>query len=197
MNNKLKDLFDFVKFTHEFREVIRVARSPGNDRYENDTEHSYQLAMVAWFIIETNKLDYNRELILMYALAHDLVEVYAGDTYTFDKNTSNIDTKKQREKEALKKIKARFPKFKSLVKIIVKYEHRKDDESKLVYAIDKLIPPIQIYMEKGKLWREKEVTFDQFIKNKGDKIVISPEINRYWKEFQNILKKNQSKLFPG
>lgn len=197
MNNKLNNLLDFVKFTHEFREVIRVARSPGNERYENDTEHSYQLAMIAWYIIETNKLDYDRELILMYALAHDLVEVYAGDTYTFDKNTSYIDTKKKREKEALKKIKSRFPKFKSLVKIIEKYEHRKDDESKFVYAIDKLIPPIQIYMEKGKLWHEKGVTFDQLLKNKGDKIAISPEINCYWKELQDILKKNQSKLFPG
>lgn len=196
MKNKLKDLFDFVKFTHEFREVIRVARSPDNERYENDAEHSYQLAMVAWYIIEANKLNYDKELILMYALTHDLVEVYAGDTYTFDKNTSNIDTKKQREKEALKKIKLRFPKFKSLIKIIERYEHKKDGESKFVYALDKLIPPIQIYMEKGKLWHEKGVTFEQLIKNKGDKIAVSPEIKGYWKELQEILKKNHSKLFP-
>ena len=100
-SKKLEQLIDFINFTHEFREVVRIARSPNNKRFENDAEHSYQLAMVAWFLIEQDKLKLKKELCFMYALAHDLVEIYAGDTYIFDKD--NALSKQKREKEALKK----------------------------------------------------------------------------------------------
>lgn len=116
MNNnfskKFQQLIDFINFTHEFREVVRIARSPHAERFENDTEHSYQLAMVAWFLIEQDKLNFNKELCFMYALAHDLVEIYAGDTYIFDKN--KVSSQSYRERKALIKIKKRFPKFKNL-----------------------------------------------------------------------------------
>lgn len=192
----LNNLLDFIKFTHEFREVVRVARSPNSKRFENDSEHSYQLVMVAWYIIESDKLKLNKERCFMYALAHDLVEVYAGDTYIFDKNQANHESKKQREKEALSKIKKRFPNFKTLVEVIENYEKKKDKESKFIYALDKLIPPVQIYMENGNLWQEKGVSFDQLMENKMAKIAISPEIDKYWKALVKILDKNKSKLFP-
>jgi len=122
-SKKFEQLIDFVNFTHEFREVIRVARSPYAKRFENDTEHSYQLAMVAWFLVEQDKLNLNKELCFMYALAHDLVEIYAGDTFCFDKN--KVSSQHQRERQALIKIKKRFPKFKNLSKTIQDYKQRK------------------------------------------------------------------------
>ena len=192
-SDKFKQLIDFINFTHEFRKVIRVARSPHGKRFENDTEHSYQLAMVAWFLIEQDKLNLNRELCFMYALAHDLVEIYAGDTYCFDKN-SNI-SKYQREREALEKIEKRFSSFETLIKIIRKYEDKKDGESKFIYALDKIIPPIQIYLEDGKLWKEKKVSFEDVFENKNKKIALSQEVNKYWQELFKKLKKNKKKLF--
>lgn len=149
-SKEFKQLIDFINFTHEFREVVRVARSPYGQRFENDTEHSYQIAMVAWFLIDQDKLNFNKELCFMYALAHDLVEVYAGDTYIFDKN--RVTSQHQREKKALLKIKKRFPHFKNLITTIENYEERKDEESKFIYALDKIIPPLQIYLEEGKLY---------------------------------------------
>ena len=131
----------------------------------------------------------------MYALAHDLVEVYAGDTYIYDKK--QMSSKHQREKKALEKIKKRFPHFKNLIKIIEAYEKREDEESKFVYAIDKIIPPIQIYLEKGKLWHEKNVSFKELSDNKTEKIAISKEVNKYWQELFRELKKGRKKLFPN
>jgi putative hydrolase of HD superfamily len=194
-SKKFRDLIDFIQFTHEFREVIRVARAPYADRYENDAEHSYQLAMVAWYLIETDGLNLNRELCFMYALAHDLVEVYAGDTYTFDTNQNNHLNKKDREKKALLKIKKRFPKFKLMVRIIEKYESKKDKESKFIYALDKLIPPIQIFLEKGKLWNERKISLEKIIDNKSKKISISKTIDVYWQELLRELIKDNKKLF--
>jgi len=193
-SKKFEQLLDFINFTHEFREVVRVARSPYGKRFENDSEHSYQLAMVAWFLIEQDNLKLNRELCLMYAMAHDLVEIYAGDTFIFDKK--RVSSQRQREKRALLKIEKRFSHFRSLIKIIKKYEQKEDQESKFIYALDKIIPPIQIYLEKGKLWREKKVSLGNIFENKNVKIVISPDIDKYWQELVKELVKNKKKLFP-
>lgn len=194
-SKKFLNLIDFIKFTHEFREVIRIARSPNADRYENDTEHSYQLAMIAWFLIEQDNLKLNKELCFMYALSHDLVEVYAGDTPIYDKKM--VDTKHQREISALKKIKKRFPSFKILIKTIEQYEKRIDRESKFIYAIDKIITPIQIYMEKGRLWREKNMSLDFILENKNPKIAMSQDVEKYWKELSAELKKKKKVFFKN
>ncbi len=192
-SKKFEQLIDFVQFTHEFQEVIRVARPPFRERFENDAEHSYQLAMVAWFLIEQDKLKLNKELCFMYALAHDLVEVYAGDSFTFDKKIA--ESKHKREKEALQKIKKRFVSFKMLGKIIEQYEKREDEESKFVYALDKLIPPIQIYLEGGKLHKEMKVDFETFLENRSGKVTKSELINVYWVELLEELSKNKDTLF--
>lgn len=108
-SKKLEGLIEFINFTHEFREIIRYGGTKLGKKIENDTEHSYQLAMVAWFLIEQDKLKLNKEKCFMYALSHDLVEIYAGDTFAFDKK-HNL-SKQKREKGALTKIKKRlFPK---------------------------------------------------------------------------------------
>ncbi|OGI57587.1 hypothetical protein A3B85_00745 [Candidatus Nomurabacteria bacterium RIFCSPHIGHO2_02_FULL_37_13] len=192
-SKEFEQLIDFVNFTHEFREVVRIARSPHAERFENDAEHSYQLAMVAWFLIDKDKLKLNKELCFMYALAHDLVEIYAGDTYIFDKNKAS--SKRHREKSALLKIKRRFSHFKNLVKTIEKYESKEDEESKFIFALDKFIPPIQIYLEDGKLFHEKKISLNNVIESKERKISLSPYIDKYWQELLKEFTKNKKKLF--
>ena len=193
-SKKFNNLIDFVNFTHEFQQVIRVARIPFGDRMENDAEHSYQLAMVAWFLIDQDKLKLNKELCFMYALSHDLIEVYAGDTPVHDKKAAI--SKHEREEKALKEIKKRFSKFKSLISIIERYEKRIDEESKFIYALDKILPPIQCYLEGGAIWKEFGMSLQDVIDNKNHKVALSKDVNKYWKELLKELIKSQKKLFP-
>jgi putative hydrolase of HD superfamily len=193
-SKKFEQLIDFVNFTHEFREVVRVARRPYAKRFENDTEHSYQLAMVSWFLIEQDNLKLDRELCLMYALTHDLVEIYAGDTYAYD-NEKILSSKSKREQKALIKIEKRFSKFKTLIKTIKKYENRIDEESRFVYALDKLLPAIQCYLEDGKLLKEKKLSLENVLEDKNKKIIVSLDVDKYWQELVRELKKNKKKLF--
>lgn len=179
---------------HEFREVVRYEGSKLGKRIENDSEHSYYVAMTAWFLIEQDKLKLDRELCLMYALAHDLVEIYAGDTFAFDKEKTS--SQHQREKVALIKIKKRFSYFKSLTKIIENYEKKEDKESRFIYALDKIISPLQIHLEGGKLWHQKKVSLADIFENKNEKISVSPDIYKYWEELLKEFKKNKKKLFP-
>jgi putative hydrolases of HD superfamily len=193
-SKKFAQLLDFVKFTEEFREVVRYEGSKLGKKVETSNEHSYQVAMVAWFLIEQDNLKLNKELCLMYALAHDLVEIYAEDTFIFDQKKKM--SKHKRERKALVKIKKRFSKFKNLIKIIQNYEKRKDKESNFIYILDKLLPPIQIYLENGKMWHKKKVSYAKQVEYKSKIISSSLYFNEYWKELVKKLTKNKKIYFP-
>jgi putative hydrolase of HD superfamily len=95
MKDKLSELLNFSKILNAFQKVERVVRVPQSEKRENDVEHSYQLAMLAWYLADSNGLSLDKNLLLRYALVHDFVEVYAGDTPVYSKNQQDHDTKKR------------------------------------------------------------------------------------------------------
>ena len=62
----LNELIEFIKFTHLFQKINRIVFIPGEDRFENDAEHSYQLAMTAWYLIEHEKLNLDASKAIAY-----------------------------------------------------------------------------------------------------------------------------------
>src|SRR5580700_7952445 len=92
----LDSLLDFVSFTHEIREVKRSMWVKGEEQFENDSEHGYQLALIALYIIEENGLKLDAFKSMGIALVHDILEVYSGDTPVF----ASVDiTSTQKERE--------------------------------------------------------------------------------------------------
>lgn len=140
-------IFAYVRFLDEFRKIKRVMYNTGEDRLENDTEHSYQLTMAAWYIMDVYKLDLDRDLVIRYCLVHDLVEVYAGDTYIYSQDKEHFESKSQREMAALLRIQKEFPEFPDMLQLMERYEHKCDKESLFVYALDKIIPVMNMYLD--------------------------------------------------
>ena len=192
--SSLESLLQFVHFTHLTHKVERVARIPGETRYANTVEHSYQLTLLAWYLIEKERLPLNKDLVIKYALVHDLVETYAGDTYAH--GTEGKDSKVQREHEAQKRIAVEFPEFKDLHTYIEAYELKQDPESRFVYALDKLIDPVNIYLENGKLWHEKKVTLQEVLDYKTEKIAVDPTVSKYFTELVVLFREKEDILFP-
>lgn len=193
---KLSRLFDFVGLLDKFRRVERAIYVENTSRRENDAEHSYNLAMLAWYIIEGNKLNLDKELVFKYALAHDLVEVHAGDTFVFSQNGKNSkESKPDREKEAREKLRREFPEFTGMDAVIEQYEKKEDKESRFVYALDKIIPIFNIYNDDGRLWKEQNVTLRMTVDFKKDKVAVSPELQPYFDELVNLLKENEERIF--
>ena len=193
--SNLQKIFQFADFLNKFRDVERILLKNGSDRYENDVEHSYMLAMLADYIISLENLKLDRNKVLEYCLVHDLVEAYAGDTYIYSTDKEYIDSKHRREKEALEKIKIEFPEHQILIRTIEKYEVRLDEESRFVYALDKIQPVIHIYLDGGKTWKKERIGLDDLIKHKKDKVKFSPIVQKYWNELREILERNQHTLF--
>jgi putative hydrolases of HD superfamily len=193
--NQLGSLLDFVAFTHKFNQIKRSINATGEDRRETDSEHSYQMALVAWYIISSQHLDLDLTLCLQYAIAHDLVEIYAGDTYFYTTDQTARDSKKSREADALEVIAKEFSEFPELATIIAKYENKTDSESLFIYALDKLLPAMNIFLDNGKSWHIDQVTFDMLYEGKKDKVAVSPIIKEYWDSFIMELEPQKAELF--
>jgi putative hydrolase of HD superfamily len=195
--DSLGELLSFTALLNKFSSIERVILIKNRRTRENDSEHSFQLAITAWYLINKDKLKLDTELAIKYALVHDLVEAYAGDTPFFERSsTKHIhSTKEQREKKAAERLKKEFPRFPELHSLITSYEKRKDPESNFVYALDKILPMMNIYLDGGRIWKQYEVTFDELVLAKTKKVVGSKEIKEYFEKFVSLLQKNSKKVF--
>ncbi len=178
--------------THGIQQVKRTILVNGEERNENDVEHQYQLAMLAWYIINSEKLLLNKDLAIQYALVHDMVEVYAGDTYFLN---TDVDDKIKREREAAEQLKTEFEEFTDLHILIDGYERRENPESRFIYALDKLLPVLNIYLDGGRTWKSYGITSDMLIHNKREKISISPEVSVCFEQLIIRLKEEEPGLF--
>lgn len=186
----IHSILDFITLTNKFRAVKRVVFIKDEGRLENDSEHSYQLAMLSWYLLSEKKTGIDKDLVIKYALIHDFVEVYAGDTW-FYRSKAEDESKKKLEAESAIQLKSDLPEFIDFHQLIEDYENQINPESRFVYALDKIIPIMNIYLDGGDNWKEHKVTLDNLIKNKTPKIAVSPEIEPYYNELVAILKDNK------
>jgi len=150
----LDELLKFVEFINRFRGIRRfIFYQGGGDERECNGDHCYQLAMSALFVASVERPELNLLRVIIYALIHDLVEVYAGDTPIVrpedeGKYGPTRATKEAREREALKRIACEWSElFPLLVSYLEAYERQEDKEAVFVHSLDKLLPQINIRLD--------------------------------------------------
>lgn len=187
MKPDLKRLLDFQKFLGQFSHIERMVHRRHNDKFirENDTEHSYNLAMTAWFVA-SHFPELNTDKVIKYGLAHDIVEIHAGDTYIYG-TADEIASKSEREAKALKQLKQEWPDFPDLTDYLTGYEERVDAEARFVYALDKVMPIMLIFINGGYTWDAQKVTLEMLHHAKADKVAVSPEIQPYYDQLYKLL----------
>ncbi|HYH75307.1 MAG TPA: HD domain-containing protein [Candidatus Saccharimonadales bacterium] len=182
-------LLSFQSLLLQFQAIERVTHIPGSHRPENDTEHSYNLAMTAWFVSQYFP-ELDKDTVIRYALIHDLVEVHAGDTYVYA-DQAMLDSKHEREAAALAKLEAEWPDFPAMANTIKAYELRADAEAKFVYALDKIMPIMVIFLSEGYTWQQEGITPERLDQVKRHKVAVSPEIEPYYQALYQLLLANR------
>lgn len=192
---KLNNLLEFLKFTQQFNSIKRSIYAIGEDRMENDVEHSYQLAMAVWYVIENENLKLNSNLAIKYSLIHDLEEAIMGDIHIFD--TKGRKEKEEKEKVAREKLVNLFPNWKEYKELSKSYKELKDEEGKLVNGMDKILPVINIYLDSGRTWQKEGRKLSEIIDNKRSTTVVHPLTKNLWKEMEKLLLSKESELFKN
>jgi putative hydrolase of HD superfamily len=180
-------LLEFQQLLLQFSQIERVVDRKQGNRYirESDTEHSYNLAITAWYLAGYFSA-LNRDMVIRYALIHDLVEVHAGDTYVYGEQ-AHLDSKVAREAAALKKLQADWPDFSDLTAHIVEYEQRGTNEAAFVYALDKIMPIMQIYINDGHTWKQEGITPQKLDAIKRVKVTLSAPVLDYYEQLYELL----------
>lgn len=187
----IQRLLEFHKLLEQFSQIERIAHRRHHENFvqENDTEHSYNLAMMAWFL-SPHFPHLDRDLLIRIALVHDLVEIHAGDTYVYA-DAAALATKHEREMAALNTLRNDWADFPELIQLIATYEKREPEESKFVYALDKIMPLLMIYNADGYSWKKAGITLKRLDSVKRDKVALSADIAPYYDKLYDLLSKNQ------
>lgn len=194
MTQTLDQVIALMQLSNQFSLVQRAIYKTGTERMENDAEHSYQLAFVWWQLNDMLKLWLDSNLIMQYALVHDLVEVYAWDTDAMW-TVWDPTTKADREHEAFLRLQSEYSNFSSFIETLEKYEARTDEESRFVYALDKLLPAVNIYLNEWRDWKRKDLTLADTKAYKDKKIAVHPEIAKLYNELNDRLEANYDMYF--
>lgn len=136
----------------KFAETYRATRFPDGVTPESDTDHTVMLGIIACALAKEYEPRYDLGTIAQFALVHDFVEVYAGDTDTFGihKDEERKSVKDQREAEALARLEKEFGSvFPWITETIHAYESLETPEARFVKAIDKILPKITHTLNKG------------------------------------------------
>lgn len=158
-------LADLQQLIADFAKVKRVPHLADNGQSENDVEHSFGLALTCWYLHPKIAPQLDLAEILKYALAHDIVELHAGDTFIFDEE--NWSTKEEREKAALVSLREDWSDFKELSDYAEGYMQKISEEAKFVKAVDKLLPVIMVELgERDEFWRRHKITLEMERENK-------------------------------
>ena len=167
MDERIKRQMAFALEIDKAKNVFRQTHLSLNGRNENDAEHSWHMAIMAYLLREYANEEIDIVKVMLMCLIHDIVEIDAGDTYAYD--AEGLKTQKAREDAAKERIFSILPKeqqaeFTDLFDELDEYETA---ESKFVQAIDNLQPLILNDSNNGGDWQEHDVTVEQVYKRQG------------------------------
>ena len=161
MDERLQKQLDFILEIDKEKNIFRQTHLSGHGRNENDAEHAWHMAIMAYLLQEysNEKIDVAR--VMLMCLIHDVVEIDAGDTYAYD--AEGLKTQKAREEAAKERIYSLLPEDqkKELAAIFDEFEESKTPESKFAHAMDNLQPLMLNNSNDGGDWREHGVSAKQ------------------------------------
>ena len=161
MDERLKKQLDFALEIDKEKNILRQTHLSGHGRNENDAEHAWHMAIMAYLLREYSIEPVDITRVMLMCLIHDVVEIDAGDTYAYDEEGKK--TQKAREEAAKERIYSLLPEDQKeeLAAIFDEFEESKTPESKFAHAMDNLQPLMLNNSNDGGDWREHGVSAKQ------------------------------------
>lgn len=158
MDERLKKQLEFVLEIDKEKNIFRQTHLSGQGRNENDAEHAWHMAIMAYLLREYANEPVDIGRVMLMCLIHDIVEIDAGDTYAYD--AEGLKTQKAREDAAKERIFSLLPEDQKqeLLQIFDEFEAFQTPEAKFARAIDNLQPLLLNNSNDGGDWKEHEVT---------------------------------------
>lgn len=161
MEERMKKQMAFALEIDKVKNIFRQTHLSLRGRNENDAEHSWHMAVMAYLLKEYANEEVDIAKVMIMCLIHDIVEIDAGDTYAYDEE--GLKTQKAREDAAKERIFSILPEEQKaeFTALFDEFEAYETAESRFVHAMDNLQPLMLNNSNNGSDWREHEVTAEQ------------------------------------
>lgn len=179
---------EFIKEIDKLKNVFRQTRILDNSREENDAEHGWHLAMMAFILEEhANELNLNMLKIIKMVLIHDIVEIDAGDTFLYASNRNDEEIF-QNECKAAERIFGLLPEDQKeeCIALWKEYEAKESKEAQFAAALDRLEPILQNCETGGHAWKKHKVKYSSVLERNRHTAEGSLII---WEYIQELAKK--------
>ena len=164
MNDRIKKDIEFIVELDRMKSILRQTSLIGENKREDDAQHSWHIAVVAIVLsgYSNQEFDVNRAIKML--LIHDLVELYAGDTFCYD--VKGNEDKRERELAAADKVFGMLEESKGrfLRELWDEFEEMETPEAKFAASMDRLQPMLNNYYNGGGTWRKFGVAQQDVLK---------------------------------
>lgn len=182
-DDNLQKILSFIVEVDKIKNIMRRTLLIDGSRRENDAEHSWHLAIMAMLLTEyADDKNFTLDKVLKMVIVHDLVEIYAGDTFAFDVK-GNLE-KEDKEKQAADKLFGQLTsnQGKQLRKLWEEFDEAKTPEARYAAALDRLQPFIHNLCTEGHTWVLGKVTKEQVYKRSGLAMEVLPALKPWMEE---------------
>ena len=140
MDERLQKQLNFILEIDKEKNIFRQTHLSGHGRRENDAEHAWHMAVMAYLLQEYSNEPVDVARVMLMCLLHDVVEIDAGDTYAYD--ADGLKTQKAREDAAKQRIYSLLPddQKRGLMAVFAEFEADETAEAHFAHAMDNLQP---------------------------------------------------------
>ena len=158
MDERIAKQIAFALELDKEKSVFRQTHLSGHGRNENDAEHAWHMAIMAYLLKEYSNEPVDIARVMIMCLIHDVVEIDAGDTYAYD--FKGLETQKAREDAAKERIFSLLPEDQKeeFTAIFDEFEANETAEAKFAHSMDNFQPLILNNSNGGGDWKEHNVT---------------------------------------
>lgn len=158
MDERIAKQIAFALELDKEKSVFRQTHLSGHGRNENDAEHAWHMAIMAYLLKEYSNEPVDIARVMIMCLIHDVVEIDAGDTYAYD--SEGLATQKAREDVAKERIFSLLPEDQKeeFTAIFDEFEANETAEAKFAHSMDNFQPLILNNSNGGGDWKEHGVT---------------------------------------
>lgn len=175
-----EDVNKILKFTAEIDKMTSVLRRTmliDKSRRENDAEHSWHIAVMAILFEKFAPTGTDISRAVKMCVVHDLVEIYAGDTFAYDINGNK--SKAEREAKAADKLFGMLPEDvgKEIRLLWEEFDRMETPDAKYAACMDRIQPYLHNTLTDGHTWVEGKVSKTQVLERSG---VIEETLPEVW-----------------
>ena len=171
-----------LKFTAEIDRMTSVYRRTlliSGERPENDAEHSWHIAVMALLFKEYCVEEPSVERAIKMCVVHDLIEIYAGDTFAYD--VSGNASKADRENEAADRLFTQLPSEQGaeIRALWEEFDAMETVDAKYAACLDRIQPFLHNTLTEGHTWRDGGAVRSQVEKRMTVVREFMPEVYKW------------------